>query len=179
MNFSETGIPPFITGSLGTGQPPAPMPTGKGSWTFTPPLGEAMHMAGRATARVHLRSLVPGTTLVALLYDVDPAGNARFVARGAHLTRTAGTQVVSATLYANDWEFAKGHRVGLLLTNADTLWLEPGITGTPVSIFGGTLTLPALTRPRTTFLNGGPYPVLPQDPPFKVSADQIKNRTAD
>jgi predicted acyl esterase len=178
MNFSETGLPPVVTGAIGIDGVPVALPTGKGSWTFTPPLAEPIHIAGQATANIHVRSVVPNTTLVALLYDVDPGGHAQFVARGAHLTREAGNQVVTVTLYPNDWQFAAGHRVGLLLSNADGVWLEAGVTGTPVRILEGTLTLPALTKRRISFLSSGPYPVLPQDPPFQVPARVIGNRTA-
>jgi uncharacterized protein len=178
VNFSETGIPPYVSDAVGLSGSPVQLPAGIGSWTFTPPLAAATHIAGQTIARVHLRSVVPNTTLIALLYDVDHNGYAHFVARGAHLTRRAGNQTVSVTLYPNDWQFAAGDRVGLLLTGSDGLWLQTGTSGTPVRILGGSLVLPTLAHARTRFLAGGPYPILPQDPPFALAARVLANRTA-
>ena len=178
LNFSENGLPPAVYGAAGLANSPKPLPTGVGSWTFSAPLGHAMHVAGEPTARVHLRSVAPRTTLIALLYDVAPNGNAKFVGRGGRLVRDAGDQISTVKLYPNDWEFAAGHRVGLLITGSDGVWLETGATGTAVHVIGGTLTLPALTQPRTAFVSGGPYPVLPQIPPFHITSQTIAKRTA-
>jgi hypothetical protein len=177
-NSSTTDVPPVVTDALGAFDDlPVPLPTGRGTWTFTPPLSQALHLSGQARARVHLRSLVPTTTLIALLYDVAPDGTARFITRGAHLTRDAGDQVATVVLYPHDWELPTGHRLGLLLTGGDGVWFVPGVTGTPVRVLGGTLTVPALSQPRTRFLPGGPYDVLREDPPFVVPARVLAHRT--
>ncbi|HVV35407.1 MAG TPA: CocE/NonD family hydrolase [Acidimicrobiales bacterium] len=177
VNFSENGLPPAVTGAAGLKKAPTPLPTGVGTWTFSQPLAQSLRISGQPSARVHVRSVAPRTTLIALLYDVAPNGNAKFVGRGGRLLRARGEQTVTVTLYPNDWEFAPGHRVGLLLTGSDGVWLETGNTGTVVHVIGGSLVLPALTQPRTAFLPGGPYPVLPQIPPFRISPQTIRQRS--
>jgi len=176
VNASESEPPSAVTEV--TGDLPVPLPTGHGTWTFSSPVTREVHLAGTARVRAHVRSILSNSTLIALLYDIDPAGQARFIARGGHLLRTAGGQDASVTLYPNDWRIAPGHRIGLLLTGDDGLWFEAGKSQLPVRVLSGSLLLPVVSHPRTTFIASGPYKVAHQPAPFTVAADLIARRTA-
>ena len=178
VNSSETEPPGAVTDAAAGTMLPVPLPTGNGSWTFSAPLTKELHLVGTARRPGRVRTNVARSTLIALLYDIDAAGHANFIARGAHLIRAAGGQDATATLYPNDWRVAAGHRIGLLLTGDDALWLEAGKTQLPVHVLSGTLILPSLSKSRTVFLPGGPYEVQHQPAPFTVAADLIARRTA-
>lgn len=169
-NFGETGLPAQFPA-----QPPVPLPTGRGSWTFTPPLPHEVHISGLPRVRARLAPLVPGAGVIALLYDVAPDGSAAFVQRGAALARSSGTTAFD--LYPIDHRFAPGHRIGLLLTGADDAWFESRDTLTPVTVRGGTLELPVLGAARDAFLASGPF--LPRTPhaPFKLDGATIEEAT--
>lgn len=166
-NSGETGPP-----DLWPFEPP--MRHGEGSWTFTPPLGAPLHVAGVPHLDLDVSALSPDVHVIALVYDVDEAGNAQLVTRGAALAGEVGDGV---SLYPADWRFAAGHRVGVLLSAADDLWFEPSNTGTPVTITGGTLVLPELPTAGPPIAEG-PFRARPQHPPFVVPAEVIDARTA-
>jgi hypothetical protein len=170
-NNAETSIP----GSSGVPvDAPVPLPTGRGSWTFTPPLAEAVHISGLPHVTVDVAPLVPGAHLVSLLYDIDPDGAATFVSRGAYLVPGAG--IFTFEMFPQDWRFPAGHRIGLLLTGADDWWFEPPITGLPVTVRSGMLTLPALSDARVNDERPRFRPrALPA--PFVVDGATISDRT--
>ena len=162
--------------ALNQGQPS--VGTGQGSWTFSPPLPNDVRIAGAIGVSVNVQTPVP-VSLVALVYDIDPSGNAVFVAHGADRIAASGTAAFS--LYPQDWKFASGHRIGLLLSGADVYWFDPSNTGATVTVTGGTLTLPALRCQRNQVPPAGVPNFVPRKvpPPFTVSSATISGATVD
>jgi predicted acyl esterase len=169
-----------VAGNSGETGPPdlwpvaPPMRQGQGSWTFTPPLPSALHVAGEPRIGLDVRAAPGHVHVVVLVYDVDEEGDAQLVTRGAALARDVAAGV---DLYPADWTFAAGHRVGVLVTGADDLWFEPSNTGTVVTVGGGSLQVPVLTDAGEP-LGAGPFEVRPQHPPFRVDAELVASRTA-
>lgn len=169
-NNGETGLPQvFPVGS------PAPLPTGQGSWTFTPPLGAETRVSGVPTFTADLTTIVPGAHVAVLVYDIAPDGTAVFVTRGA---APAALAAEGFTLYPLDWRFPAGHRVGVLVSGADDVWFEPPTTGAPVTVNGGVLTLPRLGHPREAEIPG-PWDARRPHAPFTVDQATIADRTAE
>lgn len=135
---------------------------GQGIWTVSPPLRRDAWLAGEPVLRVRTTSEAPRTNLVALVYDIDPDGNARLVSRGAHLLRGVGDQFTSLRLYGQDWMLREGHRVGVLLSGADSSWWTHVPTTTRVQVREAEIGLPFLTREPRRFLDGGSTPRLEQ-----------------
>lgn len=129
-------------------------PARAGHWTVTPALPYPVHVAGEVVLDATVSSVVPGTHVVARLYDVAPDGLARLVTRGAMATEAAGEQKARFALYPQDWVLAPGHRLAVHLSGGDDNWFSPGVTGTTVDVLGGELTVPVLTLQRDTYLEG-------------------------
>lgn len=168
-NNGETGLPDAFPVDA-----PIPLPTGRGSWTFTQALPYDVHLAGVPVAHLDVSSPPPLTVnATAILYDVDPAGVATFVSRGASLA--PGTGSVAIEMYPQDWVFRAGHRIGMLI-GADDIWFEPGKTLLPVR-FTGSIALPFLISARST-LPSGPFEARgPHGGPITVNASTITSRT--
>lgn len=127
---------------------------GKGHWTVTRPLPYPAHLAGEVLLKADVTTTVPGAQVVAHVYDVNDSGEARLVTRGAAVARGTGKQTVSYALYPQDWVFEKGHRIAVHLSAADDSWFSPGVTGTEVTVVGGSASFPLLDKRRTRFLEG-------------------------
>lgn len=165
-NHGETG-PPDIW-------PVAPpMPNGRGSWTFTPPLERPLHLSGVPHLSVEVRAALPDVNLIALVYDVDPEGNAQFITRGAAL---AGGIDGGFDLYPVDWSIPAGHRIGVLLSGSDDGWFVPSNTGSTVEIRAGKLSVPAVRAPGRV-LADGPFNIREQHQPFAIDPAVIEERT--
>lgn len=169
-NNAETGLPDQFPI-----EPPLPLPTGSGSWTFTQPLPHEYNFAGHARLTATVDSLVPNVNLVVLVYDVAPSGEAHFITRGASLVEADGTHTFD--LYPQDWRLAAGHRLGILLTSADDAWFESSATATPVSVTEATLEVPILRYERPYTLPTGPFRPRSQHPPFTIDQDTIDGAT--
>ena len=152
--------------------------TGEGSWTFSQPAPYDIRFAGTPILDVKLETTVPNQNLVTLLYDVDAKNNARLIAEGAYLIRSPGKKRVTYELYPQDWVLRKGHRFGILLASSDTRWYQTIPTGQPVTIAGGKLELPFLKYERSSNLSGGPAEAMKGVPELKLTAKDIKSRTA-
>jgi hypothetical protein len=148
---------------------------GNGSWTLTPPLPHDAHVGGVARLRVKVKPSPLGSNVIALLYDVDRAGRAALVTRGAALARGAGR--VDLELYSQDWRLRRGHRLGLLLAGSDDWWFEPGRSGAQVAVAGGCLRVPFLRYRRSRFLSGGPSQAIRQRTTFRIPAATLSART--
>ena len=163
-NSGETALPDAIPVSL-----PFALPTGNGTWTFTQALPYAVRMAGASTLHATISTRVPNVNIVGLVYDVDPKGNAAFVERGAF--RAAGSGTYSFDLYPQDWVFAAGHRIGVLLSGADDLWFEPSGLPSQVTVEQATIGIKTIRMARSTAASG-PLKARTPYPPFSV-ADEI------
>ena len=170
-NNGETGVP-----QLFPVKPPQPLPTGRGSWTFTPPLAADTHLTGVPSFEARLATLAPNVNVIVLVYDVAPDGTARFVTRGGAPAPSSGP--ISFTLFPLDWQFAAGHRVGVLVTGADDFWFESPKTGTPVTVLGGSLSVLRMNPAHGQPLASGPFSARTPHPPFVVPAATIAERTA-
>jgi predicted acyl esterase len=142
---------------------PAVLPTGKGIWTVTGPLAQPLHLSGNPSMRASVDSLAPLGEVIALVYDIDPAGNATFVDRGA-IQVGAGTSQVTMALAPGDWDFAAGHRIGVLLTGDDDFWFEPRGEA-PITLRSATVTLPILRCGAPRVLSSGVPNFLPRPLP--------------
>ncbi|MFN2525942.1 MAG: CocE/NonD family hydrolase [Actinomycetota bacterium] len=133
--------------------------TGHGVWTFSQPLPHDVWMAGEPSVKVELDA-VPRANLVANVYDVKSDGTATLVSRGAHLIRNPGGQEVELELYGQDWLFAKGHRLGVLISGANSGWWVHIPTQTTVTVTSAEIGIPFLTWDRRSFLDGKTTPEL-------------------
>jgi uncharacterized protein len=144
---------------------------GVGSWTFSQPLPHDLHLAGVPRLAAELDGPA-GAHVVAMLYDVAPDGTATLLSRTA-----AELPIAHFALWAQDWRFASGHRIGVLLSGADdSRWL-PGLTGATVTVKGGTLRLPFLTTPHDADLDGTAGDAIAARAPFTVPAETIAAAT--
>ena len=152
---------------------------GSGAWTFSPPLGRALQIAGEPTAEVDLGGVVvPQTNVVVNVYDVAPDGRATLITRGAGLANAAGTEQIE--LWPTDWTFREGHRIGLLVSGANNEAYVHVPTNTTVQVAGGSVTLPFLPTPRVSDAAGRSAARLETyrtQAPFPVSAATIAART--
>lgn len=156
-------------------EPPTPLPTGRGSWTFTPPLDAPVHLSGEAQLTADVATRAPGVNLIGLLYDVGPDGRASLVTRAAYLLTGSGEVTVPFSL--TDTRFEPGHRIGVLLTSADDMFFEPSNTGTVIDLRSATLTMPVLPNAHIVFVDGTLDPRDPP-PPFDIDPATIAARTA-
>jgi predicted acyl esterase len=128
--------------------------SGQGAWTFSPPLSHAAHLAGIPKLHVELGGiLLPRANLVSDLYDIAPDGAATLIARNGRLATKNGSYDLA--LYGQDWKFAPGHRVGVLVTGANAEWWLHAPTLATVTVKSATIALPWLARERASDLGGG------------------------
>jgi hypothetical protein len=146
-------------------------PNGEGIWTVSPPLAADAHLAGVPHVTVDAATTLPDANLVADVYDVDAAGNAILISRGAYLLPGSGQ--VGFDLYGDDWKLPAGHRVGVLLTGANAEWWTHVPTLQTVSVNSASVSLPFLQCARGTTIQGGPSVKLESyegDAPFPLPA---------
>ena len=166
----------FAPGGAGTNLQPT---LGTGAWTFSPPLAHRAQVVGMPTAAINVTPKAPRTNLVVDIYDVDEAGKATLITRGAGMVDAPGTKRVQ--LWPTDWTFEPGHRVGVLITgaNADAYMHVP--TQTTVTVVGGTASLPFVRYERPADLQGDSNPRLEayrRSAPFTVPSATITERTS-
>lgn len=152
---------------------------GHGSWTFTPPLPHDAHVMGIPSAAVQLDLQVPRTNVVVNVYDVDPDGRATMITRGAAMADVDGVEQVA--LYPTDWIFEAGHRIGVLVSGANTEAYVHVPTNTVVTVTSGSVQLPFLKYRREADLQGEPAPRLESyrtRAPFNVPPATITDRTS-
>ena len=126
---------------------------GHGLWTFSQRLPYNVWMAGEPIIDVEIDA-VPRANLVANVYDVAPDGKAVHVSRGAFLARGATTQHIRFETYGQDWLLRKGHRIGVLLSGANSDWWVHIPTSTSVTVLKAQIGLPLLRHNRTRFIAG-------------------------
>lgn len=100
------------------------------------------------------------------------------VIRGAATADAAGEEVVR--LFPTDWTFAKGHRVGVLVSGANAEAYIHVPTQTTVAVGGGDVTLPWMKAAGRTPTAGTSNPRLErylERAPFQVDPAMIGERT--
>lgn len=132
--------------------------SGKGIWTVSQPLPHDVHLAGPGTMRVQIANTVPRANLVANVYDIDGDGVARHVSRGTFLLDGRGTATFE--MYGQDWPFAEGHRIGILISGSNSDWYVHVPTRQTVDVVGATFTAPFKTKRPKDLLAGGSTPRL-------------------
>lgn len=149
---------------------------GQGHWSVTAPLKGTAHLAGEIRLAARVTTSLPGAQLIAHVYDIDANGKAVLVTRGAKALEGTGPQAPSYALYPQDWVFAKGHRIGVHLSAADTDWFAAPTTLAPVQVTGGSTTFPLLRFVRDRFLEGDPSDGM-NGAPFTVSPATLQQAT--
>jgi predicted acyl esterase len=149
--------------------------TGQGSWSFTTPVRRRAWLMGAPRLTADVSSPAINANLIAIVYDIDRAGQATMLTRGAYLVRRSGR--VSFALYPQDWPLRRGHRLGLLLTGSDDAYFQTSNTLARVSVSDARLELP-LARCLTGHAVAG-KPSLPvrTRTSFAISAATIAART--
>ncbi|HVE98687.1 MAG TPA: CocE/NonD family hydrolase, partial [Mycobacteriales bacterium] len=151
--------------------------TGAGAWTFSPPLRRTARLAGIPSARVVLTTSAPRTNVVVNVYDVAPDGRATMVTRGAALS-DGGAKLVA--LWPTDWTFRPGHRVGVLVSGANSEAYVHVPTRQQVSVESGAVTLPWLSttrRPVTAGIGNPRLETFLESAPFEVDPSIVEERT--
>lgn len=167
-------------GPGGYGSNGEPFTTGHGSWTFSKQLPYDVQVAGVPRAVLELALLVPRANVAVNVYDVAPDGKATMITRGAALVQSSGEREVM--MYPTDWIFARGHRIGILVSGANAEAYMHFPTGSDVTVDAGHIELPFLLRRRTAHIQGEPAPRLQSwrtTAPFPVDEAIIAERTND
>ena len=97
---------------------------------------------------------VPNSNVVVDVYDLDAKGEGPLVTRQGHLIRQSGT--IGMDLWSVDWKFAKGHRIGVRVTDANTDWWVHTAAGQQRGPHGRVFTLPWLRYTRPGRIAGNP-----------------------
>ena len=134
----------------GSGSGRTPSQT-QGIWTISQPLPHDVWLSGEPSIAVGVDS-VPNANLAANVYDIDPEGRARMISRGVSLARGVGAKTVAFNMYGQDWPIAAGHRLGVLISSANTDEFQHIATRSTVTVRHATIDLPFLTYNRTEFL---------------------------
>ena len=131
----------------------------QGIWTVSEPLPHDVWLSGEPVITVGVDS-VPNANLAANVYDISPEGTAKMVSRGVSVLRGVGSKTATFAMYGQDWPVAEGHRLGVLVSSANTDEFNHVATRSTVTVRSAKIALPFLTYDRATFLDGGMTPRL-------------------
>jgi uncharacterized protein len=132
-----------------------------GVWTVSEPLPYDVHLSGEPKASVDVTTSLPNANLAIDVYDLSPDGNGGWtgplVTRQGHLVRNTGTSTVPLTLWGADWKLKAGDRIAVRVTdNNQDWWVAASPSAQPVTVDGGSITLPFLRYDRTQTIQGDP-----------------------
>jgi uncharacterized protein len=151
------------TSSLATsdGTNPSDPTVQSGVWTVSKPLPYDVHLSGEPTAAINVTTTVPNANLVADVYDLSQDANGDWtgplVTRQGHLVRNPGSSTIPLTLWGADWKLKAGDRIAVRVTDNNQDWyLMAAPSGQPVTVAGGSITLPFLQYQRTETIQGDP-----------------------
>ena len=135
-----------------------------GVWTISKPVPYDLHLAGAGSASVDVTTSVPRANLAIDVYDLDAEGVGPLITRQAHMVHEAGDSTIPLELWAADWKIAAGHRLGVRVTdNNQDFWLLAAPTFQPVTVRGGSVSLPFLRYRRDKTIQGDPGPQLEEE----------------
>ena len=154
----ETDLRVGTYADSGTGRGDRPTES-QGIWSISSPLPHAAWFSGEPEIDVTVDAL-PNSNLAANVYDIAPDGRVTMISRGVQLLRGIGVREVGLTLYGQDWIVEAGHRIGVLLSSANTDQFRHVATRSDVTVSAARIALPFLTFDRTEFLEGGSTPRL-------------------
>lgn len=144
----------------GNGSASGPTAAG-GIWTVSAPLDNAVWLAGEPVVTAGIEG-VPNANFAAAVYDVAPNGKTLLVSRGVSLLRGIGQRTVTFTMFGQDWKLPAGHRIAVLLSDADTQMFQPLPTNSNVTVRWANIKLPFLTYERAGTIEGVATPRLKQ-----------------
>jgi putative CocE/NonD family hydrolase len=132
-----------------------------GVWTVSKPLPYGVHLSGEPTAAVDVTTLAPNANLAIDVYDLGQDSNGGWtgplVTRQGHLVRNPGESTIPLTLWGADWKLKAGDRIAVRVTdNNQDWWVAASPSGQPVTVWGGSITLPFLRYQRTQTIQGDP-----------------------
>jgi predicted acyl esterase len=158
MRFYETKLRTgeYSDSNSGSGTTPT---EDQGIWSVSKPLRYDAWFSGTPQLEATVDAL-PNANLAANVYDIAPSGSVTMISRGVSLLRGTGERDVELTLYGQDWLLAKGHRVGVLVSGANTDEFTHVPTNSQVTVSSAEIKLPFLTKNRTRFLRGSGTPRL-------------------
>ena len=123
----------------------------QGLWNVSQPLPHDVWLSGEPSVSLGVDS-VPNANVAANVYDIDNEGNARMISRGVAIARGVGAKSVTIKMYGQDWPIPAGHRVGVLISSANTDVFTHAPTQADVTVRHAKIDLPFLTYDRTEFL---------------------------
>ena len=122
-----------------------------GIWTVSEVLPHDVWLSGEPVITAGVEA-APNANFSANVYDIDPDGVMTMISRGVSLIRGTGRRTVSFTMYGQDWPLAAGHRIGVLISDADTSFFTHAPTQANVTVLSAKIGLPFLKYDRTEFL---------------------------
>jgi predicted acyl esterase len=131
----------------------------QGIWSVSKPLRYNAWFSGTPKLKATVDAL-PNANLAANVYDVAPSGQVTMISRGVTLLRGTGERDVALTTYGQDWVLKKRHRVGVLISSANSDEFNHVPTNAPVTLTAAKIKLPFLSKNRTRFLRGEGTPRL-------------------
>lgn len=104
----------------------------------TQPFATAQQITGSLTLHVVVTPAAPTATLVAYLFDLDPAtGMARIITNAPYTLRNTApnqTRTIDIPLQPADYRVAAGHRVQLVVDTRDPFFTDLSVAGTKIQI---------------------------------------------
>ncbi|MBW3662890.1 MAG: CocE/NonD family hydrolase [Actinobacteria bacterium] len=149
---TELNAGSYTDNGSGSGLSPS---ASQGVWTISQPLPHAVWLSGEPTASINVDT-VPNANVTVNVYDIGPDGRTRMISRGTSLVRgtVPGQRNVSFTMYGQDWPIPAGHRIGVLVSSANSEeYRNIGTRQTVDVLAGSSITLPFLTFERDEFVS--------------------------
>lgn len=122
-----------------------------GIWTVSEPLTHEVWLSGEPAITAGVDA-VPNANFAANVYDIAEDGSMIMISRGVSLIRGTGRRSVSFTMYGQDWPLAPGHRIGVLISDADTSFFTHAATRSTVTVRSAKISIPFLKYERTSFI---------------------------
>jgi uncharacterized protein len=124
-----------------------------GVWTISPALPHDVHLAGSGNVALDVSSTMPRANLVVDVYDLDAKGTGPLITRQGHMVHTSGQ--ITLDLWSADWKIPAGHRIGVKVADSNRdWWLGQVPTQQEITVYGGSVSLPFLTKKRTQTIPG-------------------------
>lgn len=158
MQTYETALRDGTYKDNGSGRGDRPT-EGQGIWSISETLSHDVWFSGEPVVSLTADG-PPNANLAANVYDIAPDGRVTMISRGVQLLRGTGEREVSLTLYGQDWLVEAGHRLGVLISSANTEQFRHVSTNSDVTVSDASIELPFLTYQRTEFLDGTVTPRL-------------------
>lgn len=122
-----------------------------GLWSVSQPLPHDVWLSGEPIITAGVEA-VPNANFSANVYDIAEDGTMIMISRGVSLIRGTGRRTVSFSMYGQDWPLLAGHRIGVLISDADTSVFTHVPTQANVTVLSAKIGLPFLRYDRTEFL---------------------------